>query len=429
MKSSWIVVVSAALLCTAGSLPPISAAPDDAPTPADETEVARQDESAEGAAGNKKFQNGLYVEVGFGTASVDPLDTTVITSSQQVAINTFELTEMDYRRAAVGWRVPEGKGNFRLRWEGFNETSYSFSSIGRGALESNPDGGDATKNYDRWLLVVGRARGQGELADLLDVDRAQGNGDLTVVSALPSWTAADDADMDGEVDQDEVTYPAGIRFSNAIQIEPDLQNRVHLVDLLYGREFGPRRVKGTWWGGLRYFAYEGTILQGAWLRPVGTDDGFTDGALLRLIHSEQKATAFGPTGSLGFKVNFFDERFQIFMAGQFAFTLSDIEVDTGDFFTLTSGDNVTVSAPARLQATRSRTSWHTHVEAGLRLSLKLGLVLELAYYDGSFLDAVITPSEILIPQSSINAQNGTSAFYTTQDLRFDGWRGSVGFQF
>jgi hypothetical protein len=237
--------------------------------------------------------------------------------------------------------------------------------------------------------------------------------------------------MDGAVQQDEVTYgSADINFTRGI--ESNLQNRVHTVDALYGRQWGPRRVEGNWWGGLRYFAYEGTVLQGAWLRaPLATGFGYTDGLAIRLLHPTQETTGAGPTGSLGFQVNFLDKRIQLFMNGQFAFLLSQIKTDTGDFFTLTqtSASDELLSGLSRLQAKRSRTSWHTHVDMGARLNLKKGLTLEMTYFKSGFLDAVLTPTEIRIPQSAQELAQRSSALYASQDLVMDGWRASVAFQF
>jgi hypothetical protein len=185
---------------------------------------------------------------------------------------------------------------------------------------------------------------------------------------------------------------------------------------------------------LRYFAYEGTLLQGAWLRaPLATGLGYSDGLAVRLLHPTQKAEGAGPTGSLGFQANFFDKRVQLFMNGQFAFLLSQIETDTGVFLTLTNGNAQSnddlLSGGSRLTADRSRTSWHTHLDAGARFNLKMGLTLELAYFKSGFLDAVLTPTEVRVPQSAQELAQGSSAVYATQDLVLDGWRASVSFQF
>lgn len=414
MKSRWILVLGVTLLWAAGVALPISAAAQDAPAPADETEAARQAEATEGEADKKKFMNGLYVEVGYGTNDMDPLDTTTRTTSTQSSSNSLTFDAMDYARAAIGWQLPGAKGRFRLVWQGYNETGYQFSAAG---LESSlgvmlPSNPPIVDNLLWWQVTV--------------VD-----GQLTSARTPPTWTLADDANMDGAVQQNEVTY-SGADISHALNMAPDLQNRIQIVDALYGREWGPRRVEGLWWGGIRYFVYEGTLLQGAWLRgPMADGFGFSDGLFVRLLHPTQNTTAVGPTGSVGFQVNFFDKRVQLFMNGQFAFLLSKVETDTGNFFTLTNGnsnDDI-VTGVGRLTADRSRTSWQTYVDAGARFSIKKGLIIEVAVFEGGFLDAVLTPTELRIPQSAQELGQGTSAIFATQDLVLDGWRGSVAFQF
>jgi hypothetical protein len=69
------------------------------------------------------------------------------------------------------------------------------------------------------------------------------------------------------------------------------------------------------------------------------------------------------------------------------------------------------------------------LDAGARFNLKMGLTLELAYFKSGFLDAVLTPTEVRIPQSAQELAQGSSAIYASQDLVLDGWRASVSFQF
>ena len=429
MKSRWIIVLSASLLWTAGAAQPISAASQDVPVPADETQAAPKDETDQ-----KKIRNGLYVEVGYGSNDMDPLDTSARTTSTQFSSNSLTFEDMDYGRAVIGWQLRGAKGRFRLVWQGYTETGYKFLAAGRESslgvtLPSSPP---IVENLDWWQVAV--------------VD-----GQLTATRTPPAWDLTRDTNMDGAVQQNEVFYPIfdamGVQvgecptsvpcpmaadFDFAIGIESNLQNRIQTVDVLYGREFGPRRFEGRWWGGIRYFAYEGTLLQGAWLRgPMNDGDGFTDGLFVRLLHPTQKATAVGPTGSLGFQVNFFNKRVQLFMNGQFGFLLSSVETDTGNFFTLSNGNtnDEILTGVARLTADRSRTSWQTHLDGGARFNTKKGLTIELAYFKDGFLDAVLTPTEIRIPQSAQEIGQGTSAIFATQDLVLDGWRGSVAFQF
>jgi hypothetical protein len=415
MKSRWIFVLGVTLLWAAAVARPIAA--QDTPAPADETEAAQAAESVEGEADQKKIKNGLYVEVGYGGSDMDPLDTTTRSSSTQSSSNSLTLDGMDYARAAIGWQLPGPKGRFRLVWEGYNENGYQFSATGMEASLATQNPPPIAENLRWWQLNA--------------VD-----GNLTAERTPPTWTLADDdpangGNNDGVIQQNEVTY-AGVDQSHNSTIAADLQNRVQTVDALFGREWGPRRIEGRWFGGLRYFAYEGTLLQGAWLRaPMADGAGFTDGLAIRLLHPTQKSSGIGPTGSLGFQVNFFDRRVQLFMNGQFAFLLSEVKTDTGDFFTVTNGNqnDEIVTARARLTAERSRTSWQTSLEAGARLNLKLGLTIELAYFKTGFLDAVLTPTDLRIPLSLQEVGQGTSALFATQDLVLDGIRGSVAFQF
>lgn len=413
MKSRWILALSVALLWASGFAPSAVAAQQETPAPADETEAARQADAAEGEPEKKKISNGLYVEVGVGASDMGTLDMSTRTSSAQSSNNSLTFEDMEYGRAAIGWKLPGNKGRFRVVWESHKEDGYVFSAVGReSSLGSNPPSNPAiTQNLDWW-----------------DVDVVDGN--LTATRTAPFWTIADDANNDGVVQRGEPTYGAPSAVVSAA-IEPNLQNRVQVTDVLYGRNFGPRRVEGSWWGGMRYFAYEGTLMQAAWVRPVQGGLGFTDGGLIPLIHSAQKATAIGPTGSFGVQVNFFDKQVQLFANGQFAFLLSDIEVDTGQFFTLTGGNTpgIVLSTPARLSAERDRTSWHTGADIGMRYASKKGLVLEVSYYTLGYLDAIITPTDLRIPQNAQEAAQGTSGLFATQDITLDGIRGSVAFQF
>ncbi len=56
-------------------------------------------------------------------------------------------------------------------------------------------------------------------------------------------------------------------------------------------------------------------------------------------------------------------------------------------------------------------------------------MLEVAFFKTGYLDAILTPTELRIPQSAQELARGTSAIFATQDIVMDGFRGSVGFQF
>ena len=139
-------------------------------------------------------------------------------------------------------------------------------------------------------------------------------------------------------------------------------------------------------------------------------------------------------GSLGFNVNFFNQKLQLFTNFQIAFMLADVEVDSGEFFFLVpsnagSTNDTLISFPARLAADRSRTNWNTHADAGIRLNIKGGLSIEMTYFIDGFLDSLLTPAEIRVPGSVQSGPQGISALFSTQDFVIDGWRASVAFQF
>ena len=117
------------------------------------------------------------------------------------------------------------------------------------------------------------------------------------------------------------------------------------------------------------------------------------------------------------------------LGGQVAFMVMNLEVDTGEFFTVIEVNNLITPANARLQTTRDKDSWQTMGEAGLRIHLKNGLSFELAYNISGFLDVVLTPPEIQIPGSQQEAGQGTTAIYNTQDIVTDGGRAGLSFQF
>jgi hypothetical protein len=356
----------------------------------------------------EKAPFGLYVEAAVGQASADDLLTGIQTYTTATTDTVLRLEDQQYVRAAVGWQLPHGKGDFRLRFDGFSEDGYRLSSKAYLA-EINPSSErQVTGNLLWWTLE-------------------SESGNTTAVRTPPEWDLSDDANDDGKVDPDEVRYPGADRTVSTLSAK-DLKNRAQVIDALYGRTFGKRRFTGRWWGGLRYFNYDGNIQGTAWL---GTDNaaGFTENALLPLMNFKQETSGFGPTGALEADFNFFEDRFTAYLSGQFAFMVTSVEMDSGLFSTLVEEAPVVLSAPARLQESRDKSSWQLTVEAGLRLRLKSGIQFEAAYYRMGFLDVILVPTQIQIPSKPEEIPQRTAALYETQDYIMEGWRFGVGFQF
>lgn len=427
-----------------------------------EPEPAVPDESGQAPAvppdaptEKKKFQIGLYAAFGGGLGSADPFNTSVLTEAARYAENEFTLDELMHGRAAIGWRLPEGKGDFRLVFTGYEEKSYEFHSIGaaaglRGATMNaactaeslreafakgvisadelntspgyviSPLGGSCL--YGWWNVSIKDGR-------LVSV-RTPGGG--TGPDGI--WTISDDLNGNSEPDPGEILFLERDRVIS-ITVPDNLQNAIVTWDALYGREFGGRRYSSRWWAGLRYFAYDGQMLAGAWLdRGAQAGKGFTDQAFLPLIGMSQETTGWGPTGSWEVDFNFFNKGLVFYLRGEMAFTFNRLEVDTGEFFTVVN-TGASLLAPVRLLERRSKSSWQAAGEGGVRLRMRNGLEFELGYRPWSgYLDVALLPSTITIPtiegQVKTNEpENTISALYHTQDFKVDSWHGLVGFQF
>jgi hypothetical protein len=142
----------------------------------------------------------------------------------------------------------------------------------------------------------------------------------------------------------------------------------------------------------------------------------------------------GPTGILEADFNFFDQRLQLYLLGQVAFMMTSLSTDSGLFATLlstsTSGaGTVLVPVDGRLSESRDKSTWQNAAEVGARFKLKNGLQFELAYNATGLLDVILLPNQIQIPEKIVEAPQGSSGQYKSQDYVLDGWRFGVAFQF
>jgi hypothetical protein len=358
---------------------------------------------------------GLYVYAGVGQADVDPINTSMKTQATFLTESWVTLEENDWARAELGWRLANGKGDFRLRWNGYAESKYSATSTGKAQFVAAALPITVATDLPWWHV---------EIAD----------GLLSAERRPPLWDQAiDDANNNGVADPEEVRYTDPPDLSHERAFADNLQNRVYNIDLLYGREWGGRRFSGRWWAGLRGYEYEGNLVGGAWLNVSQPGFGFTDGTTLRLLSFRQRATGWGPTGILEADFNFFNRVLQLYIQGQAAFVLEEVTADSGQFFTYVTslGSTGSFQQPISAQLTESRDKsiWQTSGEIGLRVNLKFGLTFDVAYNVTGYLDAIMVPSQIQIADSAGQFESGAAAIWNTQDLVYEGWRAGVGFQF
>jgi hypothetical protein len=438
MRLRGITAVSGLLLLLTGLGSSVGAqdAPDEqAPQPDEATQPEQQ---------TKKLPFALYVEVAGGSADADEINNSVRTFSTHNTQSSFSLDGQSYGRAAIGWKMPHGKGSYRLIWTGYKEQDYELTASGlQASLDPSLASSASVQDNLPWWQVSLK------------------NGAFEGTRMLPQWSTADDTlEYDGFDDRGQQrnilsgngAVDCPIRFplmedSNGVLTSPvceasylvdrvntrvmadDMQNRAQTVDLVYGRVFGPRRYTSHWFAGLRYFVYDGNVPTSAWISPGSTGGGFTEGSAYALLNFAQETSGFGPTVSMSIDFNFFDQKLALYLQGQAALMLYNLKTDSQGFFTLVeSALPSLITLPAELVESRDKTSWQNSIELGARINLKSGLQFEIAWNFSGFLDAILLPSEIAIPINQQSTQ-GVSAIYDTQDYRLEAWRAGIAFQF
>ncbi|ANM30256.1 hypothetical protein ABI59_12695 [Acidobacteria bacterium Mor1] len=381
---------------------------------AQQAEGEAEEEKGPGFWGNKFA---LYVEVLAGESASEDIEPDIVVSETLVTRNTYSIDTADHGRVVFGWKLPEEKGGFRVSFTGHKETDFIFDSRGTRFDVANPLGGvtQGNERVEWWNVHIQ-------------------NGQLVSTATVPTWNPlTDDADGGGDADIEEITFaPSTLGVSRSAATS--LQNQVQTLDLVYHRNWGGRLVDAQWEGGLRYFAYEGNLPIGSWLRTgfnTSPSEGFTDGVGLNLINFNQEATGIGPTGSAEIRVNLLRGKLVLYGKGRFAFIIQDMETDSGDFFTLVrdQANNSVFPVATRLRRELSKDVWHSGAEFGARGKLSNGLTIHAGYFVHVYHDAILLPTELAIPTTLNEAGQPAEALYKTRDWRMDGWRAGVSYQF
>ena len=362
---------------------------------------------------------GLYIEAGYGGYDPDTIDSSLQTLSTHLSDNQFEMEEQQFSRAAIGWKLQRDRGEFRLIFNGYSEDGYKLESVGRLSSVINP------------LGAPGDVLSENVVSPLVWWNVVAENGHISTTRTPPVWDqSVDDANGDNLVQESEARYVgADIAFDTTTFA--NMQNRAQTYDLVFGNVWGPRRFQGRWFGGFRYFQYDGNIPAAAWLMTPPIGYGYTDGAFLDILNFHQETRGLGPTGLLEARFNFFDQVLQFYLNGQASFVVTDIEFDSGRFTTLVidTDNGLTIPIDAQLSESQTKSTWHTGAEAGVRVHVLQGLTLEASYGVVGLLDAIVLPTTIRIPQSLQESEQGTSAIYNTQDYVLQGWRAGISYQF
>lgn len=409
MLERWGMMVVAGMLALSLVSSPTASAQDSEPEEMEPATPVEETDEEERSGGGIPFR--LFLSFAAGSHDGEPLNTSVIRVQDSFETDaTFDLPDQGYGRAEIGWKLPEQKGDFRLTYGGFREDSYVVNARGLSSQVAGVGQNQSASDLVQWWsfqVEDGRLRSQ---------------------RTPRTWSSANDTNGNGEPDPDEI-----MTLAPDVVIDKDapsnLNNRLQHVDLLYGRVFGGRRWSSRWWGGLRYFDYEGQVLQPAWLGyasvPAGV--GFSDGSFLSPLLVQQEASGLGPTGIWEVHLNFAERLFTVYARAQAAFVIAELAADTGVFYSLTPSLGGAVLVPARLQEERDKSTWQNSGELGIRSHLKAGVTLEAGYSIHGFLDTLLLPNLTILPDTP-NQLEGT-ALFSTQDYDTDGWHVRAAFQF
>lgn len=416
----YSAAILAGILVLAGS----PARADDEPAPA-EPPQAPPAPASDAGSGKPSWWGGrnlLFLQIGYGQSSFDTIETSVTTEGGNFSGNEYDIDDTTAGRVAVGWTLPDERGQFLVSFEGIKEDGFEFSAVGMQSSAIGTTSASAPLNPIPWWTVSVR------------------DGVLQTAQTPPVWdgtrTGPDcgvgcDRNSDGRADFDEVDYPT-IQNQATTAAPKTLNNDLKTLDFLYGREWGGRRIWGNWSAGGRYFAYDGAVPMGAWLAiAAGTPGtGYTDGVENRLLTLRQDTSGFGPTGSLGINFGFFRRKLVLSASGRVSYLLTSLESNTGDFVTLIHDPGGPfLTAPANLKHSLDKSVWHLQALFAVRWEVAPGLNLVVDYRRSGFQDAILLPIALSIPDNLGQAAQGTVAVYATRDFRVQTVMAGVSYQF
>lgn len=359
----------------------------------------------------------LFIDVAAGQTQLDPIVTSIETSLDQTSSNLLQFDGHLNVQFEIGWKFTYDRGYLSLVFDAYGEQGYKLDATGNNTeLQRPPSSPTAAVEPVPWWFV------------------SASDGKWTAQQFPPIWVETeDDANGNGQADPDEIRYESTPVLESSADVPESLQNNWQTWDLVYRRLFGKKKVGGVWSMGMRYFQYDGNLLATAWLGPQLGGVGYSDAAAFMPLSFRQETSGWGPIGSLGIIARFFRDSLEVYGEGQVGFILSKLRTETGEFFTVVRDGTLNLEslypAAGDLEHSVNKDVWQLTGKIGVRYYITDALSIRGEYFKSGYQDSVLTATRISVPQSLGQVNRGTSALYNTTDLRFDGFRLGLRFQF
>jgi uncharacterized protein YceK len=338
------------------------------------------------------------------------------------SVNQLSFNGTQSGQFTIGWTLPRGRGQYLLTYTGVADGNFELDATGMQASYQAPSiQNPHTISFQLpwWQIAVN-------------------NGQMTTTKTPPLWSLNFDSpdnggNGDGLPDANEMRYPV-TTVDISSTVPKDLGNKIQTWDLYYRREFGGVRIRSRWTAGIRYLMFDGSIVTPAWVAgPSSTSGvGYTDGVQIGLIMMKQTTSGWGPVGSGEIDFNFFRQRLTLYALVQAALILESLDTDSGTF-TYLARDPAVVGAyypgAGRIQAQVSKSSWNTTFEAGLRVKMLEGFNLILDWNTTGYLDTMLLPTDLAIPDNSSQVGLGTTARFISRDFVVSSINIGLSFQF
>ena len=408
-------LVGSVFVAGLGVLSPGTRAEDPAPPKPDATATPAEAPKKKDPFFGDRFA--MYLETRGGPASVDEVDNSLSSGVKSNSLNSLNFDGRKSGQFTVGWTLPRGRGQYLLTFTGFDDGDYELEGTGTQSTYVTQGGGQPiTIGFQLpWWQVSVR------------------DGQLSATKTPPVWNASlDDANGNARPDPDEMRYPV-TTVSIAANYPTDLGNRIQTWDLYYRREFGGVRIRSRWTAGVRYLKFDGAIATPAWVTGASSAAGFgyTDGSQTDFILMKQSTTGFGPVGSGEVDFNFFRQRLTLYALVQAAFLMENLETDSGTFtyYSVASGSTGYLPGPGHLEESVSKSAWNTTFEAGLRVKILEGFNLILDWNATGYLDTMLLPTQVSIPDNATQILLGTTGRFVSRDFVIQSINLGLSFEF